>query len=109
MKKTFDWLKNKNNLTIDFYLPDFNIGIECQGEQHFIPVEYFGGDDGLKEEIFRDELKNKLCLEHNIEIVYFIKKDSSTGNFNLENNKVFDDVDNLIKYIEETNGKIDEE
>ena len=42
---TFEWLKYKNNLYLDFYLPDYNIAIECQGEQHFEPVEHFGGKE----------------------------------------------------------------
>lgn len=29
---TFKWLKNKKNMRLDFYLPEFNIAIECQGQ-----------------------------------------------------------------------------
>lgn len=27
---------------LDFYLPDYNVGIECQGIQHIMPIN-FGG------------------------------------------------------------------
>lgn len=36
------WL---NKQSLDFYLPDYNIAIECQGEQHFLPVKHFGGKE----------------------------------------------------------------
>ena len=29
---------------IDFYLPDYNIFIEYNGEQHYVPIEHFGGE-----------------------------------------------------------------
>ena len=30
---------------VDFYLPDYKIVIECQGEQHFTPVDF--GNKGV--------------------------------------------------------------
>lgn len=38
-EQTFDWLRYKSNLFLDFYLPEYNIAIECQGSQHFEPVD----------------------------------------------------------------------
>lgn len=67
-QKRFDWLGKQS---LDFYLPKYNIGIECQGGQHFIPVERFGGDDELKEIIRRDKKKKQLCEEHGIKLLYF--------------------------------------
>lgn len=67
----FDWLGLQS---LDFYLPDYNIAIECQGRQHFESVEYFGGDEGLKQTKERDLLKEKLCNEHNIKLYYFSNK-----------------------------------
>ena len=46
-KKDFNWLKNERNLELDFYLPDYNIGIECQGGQHFEPNDFFGGKKSI--------------------------------------------------------------
>ena len=31
-------------MSLDFYLPKYNMAIECQGEQHYKPIEYFGGE-----------------------------------------------------------------
>ena len=69
-EKTFDWLKHYNNLYLDFYLPDYNVAIECQGEQHYRPVAAFGGEEGFKLIQARDESKLRLCKEHNIPIIY---------------------------------------
>ena len=45
--KEFKWLINDINhsLELDFYIPEYNIAIECQGKQHFEPVEKFGGNE----------------------------------------------------------------
>ena len=56
-QKTFDWLKYKNNLFLDFYLPEHNIAIECQGGQHFKSVDYFGGENEFKLIQERDKTK----------------------------------------------------
>lgn len=70
-EQTFDWLKYKSNMFIDFYLPDYNVAIECHGVQHFKPVDFFGGVEGYNERKCRDILKYKLCSDHNIKIYYF--------------------------------------
>ena len=71
IQKRFDWLKNKINMTLDFYLPDYDIGIECQGRQHFIPVDAFGGESGFEDTLLRDQLKKRLCDENGIRLLYF--------------------------------------
>ena len=75
-EKTFDWLKNKSHMYLDFFLPDYNIGIECHGLQHFEPVEYFGGKIEYDRRYEMDKLKYKLCSEHDIKIYYFTDIDS---------------------------------
>ena len=35
--ETFKWLKKQR---LDFYLPKYNVAIECQGEQHYFPVSF---------------------------------------------------------------------
>ena len=49
--KRFDWLGLQH---LDFYLPKYNIAIECQGEQHYKPIDYFGGNDGFTSQKERD-------------------------------------------------------
>jgi len=68
-QKRFKWLGRQS---LDFYLPDFNIVIECQGIQHFEPKDFFGGDNGLSEIVERDNKKLKKCLNENIEMIYVV-------------------------------------
>lgn len=76
--KRFDWLKNKKKLSLDFYLPDQKIAIECQGEQHLIRERAFGE----KTQYENDLLKNRLCAEHGIKLYYFGSVDMNEINVN---------------------------
>ena len=69
-KNQFKWL---NRMRLDFYLTDYNIAIECQGRQHFESIDYFGGDEKLIYTQNQDILKNKLCKENNVPILYYTK------------------------------------
>jgi len=65
----------KSHQSLDFYLPDYNIAIECQGEQHFKPVDFAGKGEEWAKELFknnvkRDVLKESKCKKQNIKIVY---------------------------------------
>lgn len=92
-QKTFDWLKYKSNLFLDFYLPDYNIAIECQGEQHFYPSDFFGGDEGFKEIVMRDKIKKQLCEEHGIKLIYYLDKKHKQGeNDYISTRKIIDDL-----------------
>ena len=75
-EKTFEWLVNKKHLFIDFFLPEYNVGIECHGLQHFEPVSFFGGGNRYKEQYECDIIKYKLCSEHNIKLYYFTDIDT---------------------------------
>lgn len=69
-QKKFNWLKYKNKLSLDFYIPSKNIAIECQGIQHMRPVDFFGGEEAFIYQKKRDEQKLKLCNEHNVKMEY---------------------------------------
>lgn len=43
--------------------------IEYDGEQHFIPVDFWGGQEALQSQQERDEKKNKWCKENNIRLI----------------------------------------
>ena len=58
--------KNIRELPFDFYLPDNNLVIEYDGEQHYRPVDYFGGQDAFERLVKRDRMKTKYCNEHSI-------------------------------------------
>lgn len=61
----------RNGLELDFFLPTKKIAIECQGLQHFEPVEHFGGIVGYENRLKNDVLKRKMCKDMGIKIVYF--------------------------------------
>ena len=67
-QKHFNWLGLQS---LDFYLPKYNIGIECQGLQHFKPIELFGGKEGYESNLKRDGLKRKLCEENGVKLLYY--------------------------------------
>lgn len=67
---TWDWLVYKDHQYVDFYLPRLNVVIECQGEQHFKAVNFFGGEEGFKSTVDHDKNKLKLCTEHGIKVLY---------------------------------------
>ena len=71
----------KMKLSYDFYLPDYNLLIEFQGEQHERPIDLFGGEQTFIIQKERDEKKRKYASDHNIdllEIWYYDQKNIST-------------------------------
>lgn len=82
-QKRFDWLKYKNNLSLDFYLPKYKLGIECQGIQHYKPLNYFGGKEAFKNQVKRDKIKFELCKENGIKILY-ISSNKEIEEFKIE-------------------------
>ena len=65
--------------SFDFYLPEYNIAIECQGEQHFISNFYKSkgiehSEKHLKYIQELDERKKEICIDKNIKLVYFLDK-----------------------------------
>lgn len=80
-------------MSLDFYLPEYNVGIEVQGEQHFKEVKYWGGASTLEKVKTRDAKKMELCKENNINLLYFAEK---TYDFPYE---VFTDKQKLLEKI----------
>ena len=68
-QKTFDGCKDKQLLSFDFYLPDYSICIEYQGEQHYFPVEVFGGQEQFEKQIKHDKIKSDYCKQNNIRLL----------------------------------------
>ena len=87
-----------HQLTLDFYIPSIRIAIECQGEQHFIEVEHFGGIEKLESTKKRDDLKKRLCDERGVRLVYFLDE---RFNSYINNNVYFNNIADLVKYIKE--------
>ena len=51
--------------------------IECQGEQHFMPVDEFGGELQYKKQIENDKLKREYAKKHNIPLLEISYEDKS--------------------------------
>lgn len=80
-----DWLVNNNikfireyplcleghTLRMDFFLPEYNIYIEYQGEQHYKSISFFGGEENFQKRQYYDNLKRKYCKNNLIEIPYY--------------------------------------
>lgn len=92
-EKTFNWLKNKQNLYLDFYLPDYDTAIECQGEQHVVKRDnsLMNKHDKFEEKVNRDKLKNKLCQDNKIDIIYVFKKEHSNKRLDEMFENIYDD------------------
>jgi glutaredoxin/DNA-directed RNA polymerase subunit RPC12/RpoP len=55
---------------IDVFLMEKKLGFEYQGQQHFQPIDFFGGEKGLEYVQLLDKKKLKLCVENNITLIY---------------------------------------
>lgn len=70
--KTFYDCKNPQTnykLRFDFYIPGLNLCIEYDGEQHFKPIDKFGGDTALESSKYRDKIKDEYCVNNNIHLI----------------------------------------
>ena len=60
----------RGQLSYDIYICGLKIAIEYQGQQHFYPIDYFGGIDHFESQQKRDELKLRLSAENDVSLVY---------------------------------------
>lgn len=106
-QKKFDWFKHKcGSLSLDFYIPNRSLAIECQGSQHFLPKSFGCRDDNKVKENFmlqkeRDIRKRELCKEHGIELIYFLEE--KYIKYVNDNNVYFTDINELIEYVNKEN------
>ncbi len=54
---------------LDIYLPELALAIEHQGEQHYSPIEAFGGQNAFEKTRERDERKRTLCQGNGVTVV----------------------------------------
>ena len=94
----FDGCRNINPLPFDFYLPDYNVCIEYQGEQHYSEKEYNrlcrnsnrnGGFLGL---LKRDQIKKDYCKNNRISLLE-IKYDIPLDQINDRLQDIFNRID----------------
>jgi hypothetical protein len=58
-------------LTYDFciHMGKFDVLIECQGLQHYQPVDYFGGISKFNVQLEHDRLKREYAKKHDIKLI----------------------------------------
>jgi hypothetical protein len=59
------WLGNQR---IDIWIPQKKIAIEYNGQQHYVPVGFFGGVDGLRKTQELDARKAALCIKNGVRL-----------------------------------------
>ncbi len=101
-QKGFPWLRWKLPMRLDFYLPHYSIAIECQGHQHFQPIQFFGGEKSFKRTQLRDVRKKEQCIKRGIEILYYSNLDVPA----VGTNHIFSDIANLVKFIKNIEVKV---
>jgi len=83
-----------NDLPFDFYLPKYRTAIEFDGEQHYRPIDYFGGLDSYNRLKEHDGIKNDYCEENYIDLIR-IRFDQIDDIFDILENS----LRNKINYI----------
>jgi len=61
-----EWLGKQS---LDIFIPSINTAIEYQGIQHFVPVDFFGGEEALAKRKELDTMKKELCQENNVKLI----------------------------------------
>lgn len=73
-----DWLEG---LELDIYVPALKLAFEYQGQQHFHPIDRWGGVQGLQDLQTRDAYKAKLCESLGINLITVDYTEPLTENY----------------------------
>lgn len=68
-EKVFEGCRNVFPLKFDFYLPFYNTCIECQGQQHYDSVPFFGGKERFFTVQNNDRIKRTFCKDNQIALL----------------------------------------
>jgi hypothetical protein len=68
-QKKFPDCKDILPLMFDFYFPNISVALEINGEQHFSPLEYFGGQEAFEDRVKKDQIKRDYCKNNNIKLI----------------------------------------
>lgn len=60
------WLQPQR---LDIFIEECSLGIEYQGAQHFLPIDFFGGEEGLKLRKILDRRKAEKCFENSVDLI----------------------------------------
>jgi Zn finger protein HypA/HybF involved in hydrogenase expression len=92
-----------NGQLLDFYLPDFKCAIECQGDQHFKPVDFGNKGEKFAYERYMKTISNDLskyskCRENGIRILYYCGQKSYYDGYEYID-IVYDNLEKLISNL----------
>ena len=76
-QKRFKELRAIKPLSYDFYLPSLNVLIEFQGEQHYRPIEFFGGESRYKLQKQYDTLKKNYADSKGMSLIEVSYKENT--------------------------------
>ena len=93
-QKTFDTCRYSQQLFFDFYLPELNLCIEYDGQQHFEPIEGFGGQERYIHQLILDKTKNEWCQNNNI----FLKRIPYIDYDKINKQYIDDIIEDIKKY-----------
>ena len=87
--------------SLDFFLPEYNIAIECQGIQHFKPTDFAGRGQGWAENehkhiIELDNSKKSECERKGITLLYYTKEKMYE---NCEYGRFLGKIEDLLNYL----------
>lgn len=77
---------------IDFYLPDYNLFIEYNGEQHYVPMRFSGGEIAFEKQQKRDKYIKNYCINNNINLMEISYKQNTKD-------KVFEYLNKYFKNV----------
>ena len=65
----YDNCRNIRPLPFDFFLPEFNVLLEYDGEHHFKSIPAWGGEERFVTTTNNDNIKNEFCKSNNIQLI----------------------------------------
>lgn len=87
---------------LDIYIPSIKIAIEYQGEQHFRPIKWFGGDEPFIKQTKRDLDKIQYCKDNGITLFHYTDYQIPKV---FKRYEVITDYNTLIQLIKENGDK----
>lgn len=102
---TFENCRDKNPLPFDFALFENNklkCLIEFDGEQHFYPIDFWGGEENFKYIKHHDDIKDNYCINNKIPLIripYWEFKNIEIIMSSILLNKPFESINNLDSFF----------
>lgn len=88
----FTECRDKKSLPFDFYLPEYDVLMEIQGQQHYEPIKFFGGEKEYLTRIRHDNIKCSFAKHNNLKLI-LIKYDEVSKIKNIRTH-----INTYIKY-----------